>query len=178
MNSQYLNEVPHISVVSVITVLCFLTFSPSLFGMVIGGQEQNTFIQISESVSSLSHSSLLPDFHFSDISFQNHEEAHGPQKIYEAIAGVPINCSRTLPPGARALMRSIALSKVDKSISNQQQKGGKKLKIPDEYLHNCLRAYPYNVAQFPIGFTNRRIDIWYQSTSTYDNLFFLSIIHK
>ena len=160
MHSHYLNEV---LLLSVVTVLCFLTISPDLLGVGIHAQTQNSFLQLS--MSDPAHSSSSLDFHLSDMSVQNHDEPRGEQHTYEPLAGVPINCSRTIPPGARALMRSIAFDKSNESAaSNQQQRGSKKqmhLRIPDEYLHNCLRAYPYNVAQFPLGFTNRRMDIWY-----------------
>ena len=161
MYSHYLNKGLFLNVV---TVLCFLTISPDLPSVGIRAQIQNTFLQLSESLPA--HSTSLPDFHLSDISDHNHDETKGAQQTYEALAGVPINCSRTLPPGARALMRSIAFGRRSNqpTTSNQQQRGGKKqsqLIIPDEYLHDCLRAYPYNVAQFPLGFTNRKMDIWY-----------------
>ena len=86
-------------------------------------------------------------------------------QTYEALAGESLNCSRTLPPAAIAHMRSISRALAsNRSMTRQSQESDNAMNhkhIPDEYLHNCLRAYPYNIAQFPLGFTNQMMNIRY-----------------
>lgn len=120
---------PTVFVVSVSAILSFVSFQRN-----VGAQMYND-------------NSMPNDYIRQDLETRK-------EKTYEALAGIPLNCSRTLPPGAMALMRNI-------SANLLLQKLNKPLKIPDEYLHNCLRAHPYNTAQFPIGFTNHTMNIKY-----------------
>ena len=124
---------------------------------------------------SISQSVDNPSPYASDASEQREVHAHHRYdgqgweayraQTYEVLAGEPINCSRPLPPAAIAHMRSISRAeRSNMSMTRQSQKSDQAMShkhIPDEYLHNCLRAHPYNIAQFHLGFTNQMINIRY-----------------
>ena len=152
--------------------LIFLTISVLVFPITISFQYNASKQQYISNPQAAVEPSPYASEH-QEVHVQEHHRYDGQSweayraQTYEALAGEPLNCSRTLPPAAIAHMRSISRALIsNRSITRQPQESDQAMHhkhIPDEYLHNCLRAYPYNIAQFPLGFTNQMMNIryWY-----------------
>lgn len=142
-------------------VLLLCTPRPHLPSMGVGAQIYSSDDLLSLSESPSTYSAAASDSDNRDISQHYHHSAwESISQSHEALAGLPINCSRTLSPSVRNIMRSIAFGKGNGSTTKQHE-NRTSLRIPDEYLHNCLRAYPYNLEQLPLGFTKHKLDIGY-----------------